>query len=251
MKYFKLGVLLIVLFSGLNFCTTTMNQSSQNKEQDPEYQYEKAVVAYRYGLKEEALKYLQRALTLSPDHAPSYNLLGLIFLEKGNLSQALGYYQKAVEINPEFPEALYGLGRVYEELGKKEKALTFYQRSYQLNPRPEVAFSLAKALYLNQRLEEALRVVEKLVSDHPSSGAYNLRGVILNHLGRYKEAVTSFQQALKLAPEDEVAAVNLGVALVNSGSPEEARAFFEKILPRLKNPELKNRVADFLRQLKK
>ena len=251
MKYLKIGLLLVVLFCGLPFCTTTMNQTSQDKEQDPQYQYDKAVVAYRYGLKDEALKYLQRALELAPDHSPSYNLLGLIFLERGNLSQALGYYQKAVEINPEFPEALYGLGRVYEELGEKEKALTAYQRSYQLNPQPEVAFSLAKALYLSQRLEEALKIVEKLVSTQPSSGAYNLRGVILNHLGRYKEAVDSFQQALKLAPDDEVAAVNLGVALVNSGSPDKARALFEQILPRLKNPELKNRVEDFLRQLKR
>jgi Flp pilus assembly protein TadD len=234
----------------VNTCTTTINQTSQDRDQDPQYQYEKAVVAYRYGLKDEALKYLQRALELAPDHSPSYNLLGLIFLEKGNLSQAVGYYQKAIELNPEFPEALYGLGRAYEELGEKEKALTVYQHSYQLAPKPEVAFSLAKALYLSQRLEEALRIVDKLLESQPTPGAYNLQGVILNHLGRYGEAVESFQQALKLAPEDEVAAVNLGVALVNSGAKDKARALFEKLLPRLKNPELRVRVEDFLRQIK-
>ncbi|HDJ24305.1 MAG TPA: tetratricopeptide repeat protein [Candidatus Aminicenantes bacterium] len=251
MNYWKVGLLIFVLVLSLSSCTTTGEKQSDNRDLDPEYQYEKAVVAYRYGLPEEALKYLQRTLELAPEHSAAYNLLGLIYFDQGNLSQAIGYYQQAVALNPQLAEAYYGLGRAYEELGDKEKAQEAYRQSYQLKPTPEASFSWAKSLYGSQRLEEALTVINQTLSETPSVQGYNLQGVILNHLGRYREAVRSFEQALKLAPEDEVAAVNLGVALVNCGEKDRARKLFEELLPKIKRPELKARVEDFLRQIKK
>lgn len=249
MSRIKITAIVFVIIFSLPFCATVQEPKSEARELDPEYQYDKAVVAYRYGLPDEALKYLQRTLELAPEHASAYNLLGLIYFDKGNLSQALGYYRKAVELNPQLAEAYYGLGRVYEELGEEEKARQAYQEAYRLNPTAEFALAWAKSLYLANKYEEALAIVNKLLDSRPSTSAYNLQGVLLNHLGRYQEAVTSFEQALRLSPEDEVAAVNLGVALVNWGQKEKAKAWFEQLLPRLKNAELKARVADFIKQL--
>lgn len=250
MNCLKMGLLVFILALGCLMCATTVEKKDNNRELDPEYQYEKAVVAYRYGLPEEALKYLQRTLELDPEHSAAYNLMGLIYFEEGNLSQAIGYYQKALELNPQLAEAYYGLGRAYEELGQRDKALEAYQQSYQLKPTSEAAFSWAKSLYLSKRLDEALVVINKALASAPTAQGYNLQGVILNHLGRYQEAVRSFEQALKLYPEDEVATVNLGVALVNCGQKDRARKLFEEILPKIKRPELRARVEDFLRQIK-
>jgi Flp pilus assembly protein TadD len=83
-----------------------------------------------------------------------------------------------------------------------------------------------------------------------SAGAYNLKGVILNQLGRYPEAAGSFQAGLILAPTDANLLVNLGIAYVNSNELDKARSIFEKALGRIQDPELKAKVEGYLKSLK-
>ena len=51
---------------------------------------------------QEAIRYLNDALLISPDHFPSNHLLGVAYLKKGNLAQARAAFEKCVELDPEY-----------------------------------------------------------------------------------------------------------------------------------------------------
>ncbi len=60
--------------------------------------------------------------------------------------------------------------------------------------------------------------------------AWNNRGVALRILGRYEQALASFDKALELKPDEHDAWNNRGDALHNLGRYEQALASFDKAL---------------------
>ena len=56
-------------------------------EKNPQYQYEMGVIALRYGLPDEAIRYGQLAVSLDPGHFDGWNLLGLGLFRQRRLRQ--------------------------------------------------------------------------------------------------------------------------------------------------------------------
>ena len=55
----------------------------------------------------------QKAINLNPAFADSYNNLGIIFKEKGQIDKAITCYQKALDLNPGLAEAHINLGEAF------------------------------------------------------------------------------------------------------------------------------------------
>lgn len=225
-------ILLLSVFSlHLTFCASPQNKVTRNTEKDPQYQYEKAVVAMRYDLVDQAIEYLNQALALDPGHYQSYNLLGLAYFKKKNYADAASAYQKCLELKPDVSEVHSNLGIVYEEWGETDKAEEEYKKAYAIDGNPEAGFNLAKLCYGQNKLEQALDYVrESIQKKSGSAAAYNLQGVILNQMGRYAEALKSFQNALRLSPNDINLSVNLGIAYINNKEFSKAREIFALVL---------------------
>jgi len=60
-KILLLGNLCLVLA----FCVATQSSKAKENENDPQYHYQKAVVALKYGFEDEAIKHLDQAISLS------------------------------------------------------------------------------------------------------------------------------------------------------------------------------------------
>ncbi len=60
--------------------------------------------------------------------------------------------------------------------------------------------------------------------------AWNNRGTALGNLGRYEEAIASYDEALKIKPDNDEAWNNRGIALFNLGRLEEAIASYDEAL---------------------
>jgi len=241
-------ILLLFAFSlHLTFCASTQNKAARNTEKDPQYQYEKAIVAMKYNLIDQAIEYLNQALALDSGHYESYNLLGLAYFEKKNYAEAASAYQKCLELRPGVSEVHSNLGFVYEKLGQVNKAEEEYKKSYAIDSNANASFNLAR-LYLKQNnLSLALDCVQKSIEKNGSlSAAHNLRGVILNQMGRYPEAIESCQNALRLSPNDINLSVNLGIAYINNKEFAKARELFEKILPKVQDQALKDKITEYL-----
>ncbi|MDH7512039.1 MAG: tetratricopeptide repeat protein [Clostridiales bacterium] len=245
--------LLLIFAIGLAFvnCASAPREKpTLPKEKDPQYQYELAQTALRYGLEDEAIKYLNQASALDPNHYPSFYLLGVIQSQKRNFFEAERAFRKCLELKPDQADAHLRLGVVLEEMLELAEAEEEYKKAYTINGNVESLINLAKLYYDQKKLDLALETVEKATEkDNRSFPAFNLQGVILNELGRYAEAVSSFRNALKIDPQSDVARINLAVGLINTGNLKEARELLEKTLERVKDQNLRKRILEYLEKI--
>lgn len=235
------------------FCASSQKRINQKSDRGAQHQYDKAVIAMKYGLADQALVYVNEALSLSPRHYQALHLLGMIKLEKRNFTEAVDAFEKCLEVKPDFAEARAYLGTAFQEMGDKEKAEAEYLKSFSVDGNAYSAFYLAKLKFEKKQLEPALDFIEKSIQksgDQATAAAHNVKGVILNEMGRYPEAVSTFEKASRLNPADAQMSINLGVAYANDKQTDKACAIFEKTLPLIKDPALKGKIEGYLKMLK-
>ena len=89
------------------------------------------------GLLDEAIEEFQAALRASADHLATYELLGQVFMEKGQYDAAARVLTRAIDANWEVEDELLGiyyyLGRAKEELGDTEAAVGYYDQVFSLD----------------------------------------------------------------------------------------------------------------------
>jgi len=244
-------LLLLAVSLIMAFCTTTQTKIERENDNNPQYQYEKAVIAMKYELVDEAIKYLNQAISLDPNHYQSYSLLGLAHFKKRNLFQAASAYEKCLELQPDMSEVRNSLGFIYQELDVLDKAEEEYKKAYSIDSNHNASFNLAKLYFGQNKLELALDYVQKSIQKNSrASNAYNLQGVILNKTGRPAEAIKSFQNAIRISPNDIIIRINLGIAYINNKEFDKARTLLEKTLPHIKDQSLKDKVSEYLKIIK-
>lgn len=220
-------------------------------EKNPQAQYERGVVALRYGLTDEAIRYGQLAVSLDANHFDGWNLLGSAYYTKGEFDRSAEAYEKAAAIKPGAAGVERGLGLAYLELKELEKAEAALKKALAAEDDSESAYQLGKLCYNGKRYDEALAyALTAIQKDGQSAKAYNLKGVTLNQLGRYLEAAGSFQAGLVLVPDDVGLHINLGIAYLNGNEPAKAKAVFEAVLPKIEAGPLRTQVEEYLKSIK-
>jgi tetratricopeptide (TPR) repeat protein len=71
---------------------------------------------------------LEQAVRLDPKLGPAYLQLGVLYLERKDLSNAISSYQQAIEVTPQSEEAHYRLAQAYRQTGETSKAQAEMQR---------------------------------------------------------------------------------------------------------------------------
>lgn len=245
---------LFLLFWSLSLfhsaCTPSKPKTAPDKERDPQYHYEKAVVAMRYELPDMAIDFLKQALALDANHYPSYNLLGVIYHKKRDYQAAAEALSRAIELKPDSGEAHHNLGVVYQDMGLSEKAEQEYRRAIELGYNQSI-FLLARLLLDLKKYDEAIEWGLKAAALEPKNpSVFNLLGVASNEKRDYQQAVSYFQKAMNLNPDDPIIWINLGIAHLNNGERERAKELLEKALPRLQDQTLIDKVKSWLEQIK-
>lgn len=243
-------ILVAALAAGLAACSTAAKAPAVDNDKNPQYQYEKGVIAMNYGLTEEALRYLDLAIGLDPGHAKAQRLIGIIRLQRREAGPAAEAFSKWVELEPGSAEGHLYLGIASLEIGDRERAESEFRASFEIDGNAPAAFRLGRLLLDKGDQAGALDFADKAVRKAGGeSDGYNLKGVVLNQMGRYPEAIASFEAAAVLAPNDPALMVNLGIACLNNGDPARARTLFQKALPLLKDPVLRDKVQAYLKSI--
>ncbi len=166
------------------------DQSIGAKSQALEYvaKAQKALAARDF---DTARAQLKSALTVDPDCAEAYVVLGLTEFETGDLASAIGQYKRALKLQPNSFSGHYNLALAY----------------------------LREEDFQNARLE-----LERSVTLDPRQGdaAYNL-GIVLLRLGHPAEAVAHLRHARTLNADRPDAAFNLVQAEIAASQSEDAR----------------------------
>lgn len=242
-------------------CTTTEQKQAAQRERDPQYQYEKAVVCMNAGLSDEALKYLSLALSLDPNHYQSYNLRGLAYMMKGSLAEAQASFEKCVQLAPKFSDAQNNLGTALQEKGDLAGAAAAFQRAFSIDGNYNAGFNLGKIAFQQGKLDDALEYVQRSLRKYPRSLlALNLQGLIFESQNKLDEAIASYDQALGVVGDEPNVLFNRAVAYYKKNDYERTRAQLDKILRLLRekpsanaaqDADLKKRIEELQRRMAK
>jgi len=247
----KMKIVLVMLAClGLAFCASSQVKLARSQEKDPEYQYKLGTIYLNGNSVDEAVKYLNKSLSLNPRHFLAWNALGLARSMKGNFQEAASAFQKGLEINPQFTEARNNLGMIYRELRFVDKAEQEFKKAVEdaNYPSRELPYyNLADLYYSMGRIDEAYENVQRAIQiKNRFAMAQNLKGLILEKKGDLAEAVGAYEQAVKLVPNEASFGFNLGAAYFKNNEFEKARELLERISPLIKDQETKDKIKEYL-----
>ena len=81
-----------------------------------------------------AIRLLDRATQLLPDHAESFYRRASVNLARNNMVSAVGDLRRVLALDPNNYKALEALGQLFKELGRKKAALGVYRRLFAVHP---------------------------------------------------------------------------------------------------------------------
>lgn len=241
----------LTICAGLAFCASAQTKIERARAKDPKYQYNLGNFYLNQSNVDEAIKCYVKALSLDTRFYLAYNALGLAHSMKGRLDEAAKSYLRCLEINPQFTEARNNLGTVYQEMNQLDKAEAAFKTALQdlaYQNRELPYFNLARLYVLQDRLDEAFENVNKALQIRPRLAmAHNLRGLILEKRNNLPEAVASYEQAVKIVPDDVLFNYNMAVACFKNGDYAKAKETFLKIQGKITDAETRDTIARYLR----
>jgi tetratricopeptide (TPR) repeat protein len=120
---------------------------------------------------QEALVYLQSALTESPENVRAYLYLGVAFQQLNRLDEALAIYRRALPIaGADTALIAYNMGNVHYAKGNLSMAEDMYTQALEANPGYAPAYlNRGNARLTRQALQEAIYDYEAFLNLEPGS----------------------------------------------------------------------------------
>jgi adenylate cyclase len=186
----------------------------------------------------------EEAIVLDPEFAGGYAILaggymmdvwlGLSKSPKESLDKAAELMQKAVSLDPKASSLCYAfLGHIYVLRRDYDKAVAEGEKAVALDPGGADAHAwLGMTLNYADRPKEASSLFEKAIRLNPFGPSWYFLnfGHSYRMMGQYQEAITQYKKALRIAPNNILAHLNLAGMYSLLGRDEEARAETEEIL---------------------
>jgi tetratricopeptide (TPR) repeat protein len=167
------------------------------------------------GRSEEAGKIYEAILKGYPDSAEAHYGLGRVYASRGNLAEAAKLYSQACELFPAYGSAHYALAMTYRKLGEADKVqaqLGLYERGKNIVP----------------PIDDALR--DRLRALDMSATSLLQRGVALEQVGRFQDALAATEKAAQLDPKLVLAHINLIILYGRMGNVPKAEEHYRAVL---------------------
>ncbi len=191
-------------------------------------QIEEALQAQRYS---SALALSSSTLKRDSQDPRLWTLQGMAYAGSGRLKSAFSSYEHALKIKPDYLPALEGAAQVsYQQNDSGAGALL--QRLLRLQPDNPTTHAMVGILASRQgECKEAiihLAQAQRVIASQPA--ALTRYGVCLSQEHRFDEAITQFQAAQALQPEDRAARYNLALAYWNAKRVDDAFATLQPLI---------------------
>ncbi len=215
--------------------------------------YNLGVIYYSQGLIDEAHAQLNDALRDRSDHAPSFNMRGLILIAKNQRDRAISDYSKAVSLDNHYWMAYNNRGIAYASKGAFEMALSDFNRAIQLKEDYAKAYFNRGLVYQSGSSRMGYseeKGYSKAISEYTTAitldpnydKALSNRGMLYAKLGQYDVAISDFTKVVELTPDQADAYYIRGVAYELSGENSKSKLDFQKAVQL--NPEYNERIQD-------
>jgi Tfp pilus assembly protein PilF len=151
----------------------------------------------------QATALLYQAAALRPDSAPIHRDLGAAYDRQDLHEQAIAAYRRAAELAPTLADVQLRLGQLYAQYCRMEEASDCLDRAADLKPKSaEACLYRSDAHMLRRDIPAAEHWARKAIAMAPASSAAQagLAGLLYNQ-GRFDEAATWYEAALRLDPQ--------------------------------------------------
>jgi tetratricopeptide (TPR) repeat protein/TolB-like protein len=184
-------------------------------------------ISFLSGLPELAKTDYLRAIALERNNGEAYRRLAKVYEKIGRLNEALAAFHQAVEVEPGRATHRQNLANFYFQRGDYQDALPEYRKAVELAPgswRSHNAFG-TDLVALGQ-LEEAEQELRKSISLKDNFDAELGLGTIFLDAGKYPEAISCFERAKAVGPENGGLWLELGLAYSRQHRDREAKTAF-------------------------
>jgi Flp pilus assembly protein TadD len=158
------------------------------------------------------------------------NNLAVISYREGEVDEAIRYLKQAIEIKSDYRDAWLNLGVAYLSKKRHEEAVICFRNVVTLDPATvKNRVILAVALkYAGQADASADEFLQVLVRDPGHGEAHSYLGMIRSEQGRLGDAEAHLREALRVQPHSAEAHHNLGLVLAGRGRTNDALACFRQ-----------------------
>ena len=185
----------------------------------------------------------QEAIALDPDYPWAYYVLGRSHMmdvwvrasksPKESIGKAIELVQKAIALDNTNADAHSVLGFLYSMTKQYDKAIAQAEKAVALDPNSAWGhFLMGKTLFFAGRSEESIpeyKIAIRLNPIPPNSHLWSL-GLSYAYTGKYEEAITWCEKAVRQAPDSLLDRMMMAVVYSLSGRDEEARAEAAEVL---------------------
>jgi tetratricopeptide (TPR) repeat protein len=206
--------------------------------QTPQNPVEPITAAMRGREFDKAVELARAALKETPNNVRLWTLLGIAETSKGDDKEALAAFQEALKISPDNIGALAGAAQIQYQEGK-QSAVPLLNHLLQLRPDDPTAHAMLAVLNYKQgncagAVPHFEKVGELLDSQVDALHAY---ATCLVKLKQFDKAVTTFQRALALRPEDTHERQVLASIQLMAQKPQDALVTLGPLLE-VKDPDV-------------
>ncbi|KAJ1653766.1 TOM (translocase of outer membrane) complex component [Dispira simplex] len=164
----------------------------------------------------QALENFDRALELDPNHIPTYLKKANVYTERQRIMDTIGALEAASQVpNSDQTEVHYQKGQVFFISNEFEHAIKEFEEAIKLDPTFIFPYiQLAVCQYKNGNASVAEAKFHEILAKFPdNSDVYNYYAEILADQRKFDEALTTFDKAVELDPDNAVAMVNKALML--------------------------------------
>jgi tetratricopeptide (TPR) repeat protein/peroxiredoxin len=164
--------------------------------------------------------------------ANAWNNLGLLAARENRTDEAVRNFREAVRLSPDHLIALNNLGNAYRQVKQWDEAQKVFEHSLEVNSAdPEANYGLAMVFAQSDDTVRASEYLRKALTFRPVyPEALNNLGILYLRTERRNDAVASFQECIRVAPDFDQPYLNLARVYSAEGSPAKARTVLVDLL---------------------
>jgi len=175
---------------------------------------------------------LKKKIEKEPLNAQYHIDLANIYQEYGYLKRALSEYEKAVNADVKNFEGQIKSAHILLKYRKISQAENAFRAALQIKPgSTEALIGLFRALYLQDRTEEAIVLCEKIVKSKPGNVEFHiLLKNLYNNKGDRNKVLSELLILESLSPESEQFVKEIALHYRTDNNMEKAKEYYKKML---------------------
>ena len=198
---------------------------------------------FRAGRVDDAESTAEALLKTQPDNIPANKLLGRLYLRKlgeqdmssnngsnAVLSKAIAQFEKIVSLEPQNVDDHMVLGQLYTVSHQEDKAEAQFKTAQDIEPdSEEVVLNLVRVYAENGNIKQAAQVIQNVPAESRTPKMEFALGAAYQQLKDSKDAISAYQRAHEMDPDDVRTLDALAQALLTDNQLDEALKEYQKL----------------------